>query len=116
MLACSFINVPEAKAHAIKLTEYYLAGSIFLAVGLIGTDLVRKRLSAFSIVAILLVAVHPRFTVEPLYGPSCTFINVELSQVAFALIAVMTAWRVSVILRARRFVAKSSQVRFPGTK
>jgi hypothetical protein len=49
-----------------------------------------------------LLAFHPRWTMAPVYGPDCSFQNVEASQFVLATICLVLGYQIFGILRSHR--------------
>jgi hypothetical protein len=101
-LACSFVNEAAARANSVVESGYYWIGSGVLGVVVACVELHQRRWSIILALSIGLLVFHPKWTVAPIHGPDCVFLNVEASQFVLAVICLLLGYQVFRIVRARR--------------
>jgi hypothetical protein len=85
--ACSLVNVAVSTANSVTISGYYWIASGVLGCAIVCIELYRVRRSLILAITVALLVFHPRWMLAPLYGPDCTFQNVQASQ--FVLIAIL---------------------------
>jgi hypothetical protein len=100
-LACSWVDDAASRAESIALARYYWAGSGLLgAMGIAAAWYRGSSLITLVIVAAALIF-HPAWTVAPVFGPDCTFANVEASQAVLTLIGVLLSYHLFRMFKAK---------------
>lgn len=100
--ACSFVDEAAASAASIRISNYYLLATALLGIICVLVAFYRRRWFWSLIVVALVLIFHPSRTITPLHAPDCTYPNIELSQAAFALVAIMFVFHLWRIVVARR--------------
>lgn len=98
--ACSFVDAEASMNRSVNISSYYFWASLALCLIIAGIDILERRWSIPLILSSILLAFHPWWMVAPIYGPDCSFINIEASKlVALAIIGML-------IVRAFRFLKR----------
>jgi hypothetical protein len=101
--ACSLVNAAASTAESITTSDYYWIASGLLGGLVIFIELYQRRwLSIISSITVVILFFHPRWTVAPIYGPDCTFQNVEASQFVLAAICLLLGYQIFRMVRFRR--------------
>lgn len=102
VFACSLVNVATSTAEAIALSYYYWLASGVLGLAIVFIEFRRRRRSLVLALTAALLVFHPAWTVSPLYGTDCNFINVQASQAVLAVIALLLVYQLARVMRLRR--------------
>jgi hypothetical protein len=100
--ACSLVNAVASTANSVTVSGYYLLVSGVLGGLIICIELLQRRRPLILAVTMGLLAFHPRWTMAPVYGPDCSFQNVEASQFVLATICLVLGYQIFGILRSHR--------------
>ena len=101
--ACSFVNAAASTAESVTTSSYYWLASGLLGGLVIFIELYQRRWSSIiSAIIVILLIFHPKWTVAPIYGPDCTFQNVEASQFVLAAICLLLGYQSLRMIRSRR--------------
>jgi hypothetical protein len=106
--ACSLISVEWSTEESIRISIYYWMGSAVVGAMCIAAGLYRGRWILTLVVVVAVLIFHPSWTVRPVYGPDCTFANVEASQASLILVGFLLSYHLFRIVRARRRLPASS--------
>ena len=99
--ACSLVDVEAAKEESIRISNSYWIGSAVLGAICIAAGYYRGHWIPSLVIVAAVLIFHPRWTMDPLYGPDCAFRNVEASELALALIGVLLSYHLFQIYKAR---------------
>lgn len=100
--ACSLGDITISTAEAVTESGYYLFVSGVLGGLILCIELLQRKRPLILAGTIGLLAFHPRWTMAPLYGPDCSFQNVEASQFVLATICLVLGYQIFGILRSHR--------------
>jgi NhaP-type Na+/H+ or K+/H+ antiporter len=100
--ACSFVDEQAAATHAEAVAGKYWIASILLGGVLIGLELHQRQGWRLLVLTVTHLIFHPYWTLPPVHGPDCVFVNVENSQFVLTIISLMFAYR----LLSRGFVRR----------
>lgn len=101
VLSCSLVNERAAALDATTLAGFYWQISIVLGGATIGIGLHARQWLLPALTVILLV-IHPAWSVPPGHGPDCVFVNVLASQFVLTVISSLLAWQTVRTLRSRK--------------
>lgn len=91
---CSFMDEQAAATEAEAASGQYRIGAIVLGGILIGLELRRQRRTwVIPAITVGLLVFHPSWTLPPLHGPDCVFVNVQTSQAVLAVICLVLGYR-----------------------
>jgi hypothetical protein len=102
--SCSFVN-PEASILApITEARFYWIGTALFVIAIFVLDFWEKRISLDFVFGVIIVALHPAWTMPPIFHADCTFENINASQWAVVLLMSLLVLRVSRSLRRPKVV------------
>jgi len=94
-----------ATRNAVTISGYYWIGTGLLGIAVISIEIWQRRWSLILVACLALLIFHPRWTVLPVYGPDCSFTNVEASQYVLVVICLLLGYQIF------RFVRSNKKVR-----
>jgi hypothetical protein len=84
------------------VSGYYWIASSMLGGVVICIELYQRRWSFILALCVGLLVFHPRWTVSPIYGPDCSFQNVEASQLVLTVICLLLGYQVFRTVRSHK--------------
>jgi hypothetical protein len=99
--ACSLVSEAASAANSVKLSGYYWLMSGAIGAMMICIAILQRRLSFLMVLALVLVLFHPGWTVPPIHGPDCEFLNVQASQLVFIMVCLLFVFQIFKIVRSR---------------